>query len=82
MEMFYCALSFNQPLNFNTNNVNDMSCMFCGAESFNQPLNFNTSSVTDMGDMFYAAISFNQPLNNWDTSNVTNMIYMFNCFLG
>ena len=28
--------------------------------------------------MFYQAHAFNQPLNNWDTSKVTDMSYMFN----
>ena len=27
--------------------------------------------------MFDQARAFNQPLNNWNTSNVTNMSYMF-----
>ena len=27
--------------------------------------------------MFNNATSFNQPLNNWNTSNVTDMSYMF-----
>ena len=27
--------------------------------------------------MFFAASSFNQSLNNWNTSNVLNMSYMF-----
>jgi surface protein len=36
-----------------------------------------TTKVTDMKYMFYDA-TFNQPIGNWDVSNVTNMVYMFN----
>ena len=46
------ASAFNQPLDFDTSNVNDMSGMFGGATAFNQPLSFDTSNVTDMHDMF------------------------------
>jgi surface protein len=28
--------------------------------------------------MFYRAKNFNQPIGDWDTSNVKNMVYMFN----
>ncbi len=35
------------------------------------------SSVTEMKQMFFKAAAFNQPLNDWDTSSVTNMDYMF-----
>jgi surface protein len=30
-----------------------------------------------MDHMFYRATNFNQPLNNWNTSNVQYMTYMF-----
>ena len=36
-----------------------------------------TTRVNNMYAMFDSAYAFNQPLNNWDTSNVTNMSYMF-----
>jgi len=28
--------------------------------------------------MFYGATSFNQPLDNWNTSNITTISYLFN----
>ena len=72
-EMFYYALSFNQPLNnWNVSKVTDMEEMFWIATSFNQPLdNWNVSNVTDMVGMFEST-RFNQPLNKWDVSNVAN----------
>jgi surface protein len=52
--------SFNQPLNWNTENVNTMCSMFYKATSFNQPLNWDTTNVRSMSCMFYQATSFNQ----------------------
>jgi surface protein len=43
------------------------------------PIPFNrivTTLMTDMSWLFYN-LSFNQDINSWDTSNVTNMSYMF-----
>ncbi len=74
--MFEDAVSFNEPVDFNTSSVTTMSYMFAGAESFNQPINFDTRNVTDMSHMFSFAKSFNQPVN-CDTSKVTKMSYMF-----
>jgi len=57
-----------------------MENMFTYADNFNSiPVEApDTSSVTSMFAMFYYASNFNQVLNNWDTSNVTNMIRVFN----
>ena len=46
--MFYGATNFNQELNWNTSNVNNMAGMFYGASNFNQKLNWNTFNVNDM----------------------------------
>ena len=46
--MFHCATNFNQKLNFNTCNVNNMACMFSHAIHFNHKLNFDTNNVNDM----------------------------------
>ena len=75
--MFWAAINFNQPLNFDTSNVTNMNSMFYEAISFNQPLNFNTSKVTNMEAMFYEAKKFNQDIGNWDVSNVIDMSYIF-----
>ena len=64
-------------MNFNTENVTDMSHMFLSAKSFNQPLEFNTENVIKMKGMFWGAEAFNQPLNFTSTENVTNMSSMF-----
>ena len=70
------AKSFDQPLNFHTKRVTDMSQMFDGCTSFDQPLNFDTKSVTNMMGMFYGCRSFNQQLD-FDTKSVTEISYMF-----
>ncbi len=46
--MFRGSVSFNQPLNWDTGSVEDMTRMFYEATAFNHPLNWNTSSVTNM----------------------------------
>ena len=46
--------------------------------------NFNdidTSEITDMVNLFCDMNKFNGDISNWDVSNVTNMQYMFICFM-
>ncbi len=74
--MFFDAAPFNQEVNFDTQNVTNMSSMFRDAVAFNQPVNFNTANVTHMSAMFENAASFNQPVN-FNTTNVTDMGNMF-----
>jgi len=61
--MFTNAVSFDQPLVLQTDNVQDMTYMFNGAQSFNQSVNFNTSNVEDMSFMFAGALTFNKPID-------------------
>ncbi|QDY87736.1 BspA family leucine-rich repeat surface protein [Mycoplasma anserisalpingitidis] len=58
--MFTNCKNFNQPLNFNTSNVEDMSNMFWYCTTFNQPINFNTSKVEDMYLMFQGCKSLDK----------------------
>jgi surface protein len=70
--------NFNEFFRLNTQNVDDMSFMFCHASLFNKPLAFfNTSNVLTMEAMFEHANSFNQKIGNWDTRNVKSMYQMF-----
>ena len=63
-----------------TENITDMSCMFCGCNSLTE-LNleyFNTTKVTNMNNMFLNCSSLIElDLNNIKTSNVTDMYRMF-----
>ena len=63
-----------------TENITDMSCMFCGCNSLTE-LNleyFNTTKVTNMNNMFLNCSSLKElDLNNFDTTNVTDMYSMF-----
>jgi len=40
-------------------------------------INANTSEITDLSSLFSFNTSFNLDISKWDTSNVTNMRYMF-----
>ena len=47
-----------------------------GKISFKSTIPLDTSNVVNMRAMF-AGTKFNQPIGNWNTSNVTDMSYMF-----
>ena len=68
---------------YDTSNVTDMGCMFCGCSSLESLdlSGFDTSNVTVMTCMFDGCSSLKSlDLSGFDTSNVTNMGYMFmNC---
>ena len=66
--------------NLITDQVTDMSYMFCWCSSLTSldVLNFNTANVTDMSRMFsYCPALEALDLSNFNTANVTNMSYMF-----
>lgn len=65
--------------NFNTSNVTDMSSMFYDSDLGDFDFsNLNTNKVKDMSSMFrYANVSQTKNLGKLNTSNVTNMSYMF-----
>ena len=69
--------------NLNTENVTDMSSMFCGCSALTtlDLSNFKTQNVTDMSDMFSNCSAFTTlDLSNFKTQNVTEMSGMFdNC---
>jgi surface protein len=86
-QMFLSASSFNQPLNnWDTSKVVTMASMFGSAFNFNQDIgSWNVSNVNNFNNMFGGTAartgSFNNggadTLKNWNTSNATNMGFMF-----
>jgi surface protein len=85
--MFDNARSFNQPLNsWDVSKVTSMQGTFQSALAFNQDIgSWNMSNVTSIsgyfGWIFYNAQAFNNggspSINNWNTSKITNMDYVF-----
>lgn len=66
--------------NLITDQVTDMSYMFCWCSSLTSldVSNFNTANVTDMSSMFsYCPALEALDLSNFNTANVTDMGYMF-----
>ncbi len=66
--------------NFKTDNVKDMSFMFCYCSNLKKIIgSFNTSNVTNMSDMFSCCSNLTELgiIKDFDTSNVTNMHNMF-----
>jgi surface protein len=56
----------DQPNDWDTSLITDMSELFKGNEEFNEPINnWDTSKVTNMSSMFEGASSFNQPIDNY-----------------
>ena len=55
-----------------------VTSMFASTLLFNQPLDkLNMKGIKNLNGMFQIAKSFDQELSNWDTSDATNMSYMF-----
>ena len=61
--VFNQAISFNQGLeNWDTGNVEDMTCMFLETTSFDQDISdWNVSKVTNFSDLFSTAPPFPVP---------------------
>lgn len=90
--MFQNTLSFNNgdlitgtnnPLNWNTIKLTDMSSAFSGARIFNQNIgNWDVSKVTTFSNSFLSALSFNNggsnDINNWSAPLCTTFLNMFN----
>ncbi len=77
----YCtSIRYMNLLNFNTNNVTNMSCLFINCESLISLdlSNFNTSNVKSMDGMFLLCSSLKSlNISNFNTNNVINMHGMF-----
>jgi len=76
--MFYNAISFNQPVNFQAN-VQTAKGMFQGATSFNQSVTLNTTSLFKVATAMFAGVNacFNQPVSLSTTSGLTDVQSMF-----
>ena len=69
--MFFCASSFNQPLDlWNISNVEDMSDMFNGASSFNQSL--NKWNIYQVGEKLYRSKDISDMLENTSSFDCRN----------
>ncbi|EIN14959.1 Hypothetical protein, DUF285 family [Mycoplasmopsis agalactiae 14628] len=76
--MFRGADKFNQPLNWKTDNITDMSNAFADTPIFNGDITkWKTDKVIDMRGMFQNANSFNRDISDWNIKNVKNVSGMF-----
>ena len=76
-------LSISEDSEWSTNNVVNMSYMFCNCKSFSYFPNFkskwDTSKVKNMSNMFNGCKSLKEikDISKWDTSEVKRMNKMF-----
>ena len=89
--MFFQNYSFNQPVPFNTQSCTNFSYMFGGCANLGfaggstnvvpvyQSISaFNVAQATTMAGMFSRCFNFaGCDFSGWDTSNVTDMSFMF-----
>ncbi len=80
--MFAGAVLFNQSINsWDTSNIKDMNHLFSGGFFTLKGVFIGTIDANDYSSFGSAPpvkySIFNQPLNNWDTSNVKDMSFMF-----
>jgi len=61
--MFFNAISFNQPINFNLPNCTAMNSFLNGATAFNSSITLTLAAVTLMNSFFFNCVSFNQPIS-------------------
>ncbi len=76
--MFYRATAFNQPVNFDTSSVIDMSAMFLGTSSFKQPVNFDTSNLRSVMSMFNSSAVEEVVLHNDNGNQNIRATHAFN----
>ena len=74
---FRDAISFNQPVPFQTSAVTTFQQCFDNAISFNQPLNWDVSSAIGLYYMFRGAVAFDQSVSGFDVTGVELLSGMF-----
>lgn len=62
---FVSAYEFNQPLPWDTSNIEIMGFCFANCYAFNQPLPWDVRKVVNMSRMFLNAWSFDQDFSKW-----------------
>lgn len=79
--LFESCSGFNSPVDFDLSSATSIFQMFKQCTSFNQDLsglNINNGKITSLYGLFQKAGSFEgYSISGWDTSNVTDMSFMF-----
>ena len=74
--MLFGAITFDQDLNWYTNEVTSFAKFLKYAYSFDSRVNFDTTNAVSLSGMFHGAESFNQDVSYFYTPNVDDFSYM------
>jgi hypothetical protein len=74
---YFALIGNTYELNGNSYRIVDEELLISMVKNEDDLTKIVTSSVTDMSALFIGRTTFNQAIGNWDTSNVTDIDYMF-----
>nr|WP_307927834.1 BspA family leucine-rich repeat surface protein [Mycoplasmopsis bovis] len=79
--MFRGATKFNQNLNWQTENITNMSACLRKLVDFNGDITkWKTGNVVDMSEMFWKASAFNKDISSWNIKKVKDVNVFSNNF--